>query len=513
MAGSLVLPFAAASALVILASVYLTLQLSAQAAERAVVRQAEQQAQRIGLHLNHKLAHHGELATANGDTSIEAAELDNPTAWAAAVDEMTAGLGIAKFHVFALDRRILFSTDAQIIGTVKKASPLFDLASVGKAASKLERNAYVPDESGLQNATKVLETYLPIWNDPKLPADRRELVGVMELYQDVHQELAFSLATSKEQLASTVASLLLLFAILLGVVIKFERVLKRGVREQERLQARASELLVTQAYNQQLQAVNLQLEERTQQAEQASRLKSEFLANMSHELRTPLNAIIGFSDVLIAGMLDPLTPDQKDSVTEIRDAGKHLLTLISDILDISKIEAGKLAVDQKPMSLATVVQDAERTMEPLVAAKGHTLTTSIPDGLPLVSADDLRVRQILLNLLSNAVKFTPAGGKIDVAALQVGQMIQVTVADSGVGILPELQETVFQKFERVERKGAHELNEGTGLGLPLARQLAELHGGTMWCESEPSVGSQFHFTLWVAEQNEDRMAGTVLQAA
>ena len=248
----------------------------------------------------------------------------------------------------------------------------------------------------------------------------------------------------------------------------------------------------------QVESTAVALEERTEQAEQASKAKSEFLANMSHELRTPLNGIIGFADVLLADMLGPLDEMQKDGINEIRGAGAHLLVIISDVLDIARIEAGKLQVDLTECSLVDVVGDAVRTLTPVAAAKQQHLAVSVDPALPAVLGDPVRLKQVLLNLLGNAIKFTPEQGRLQVEAEVRGAMVQIAVIDNGPGIPKDRQQTIFDKFERVERRGERTLNEGTGLGLALAKQLVELQQGTLWCESEVGVGSRFCFTVPLA---------------
>ena len=269
----------------------------------------------------------------------------------------------------------------------------------------------------------------------------------------------------------------------------FRGMLQRLARERNLVAAR------TIALEQAVQA----LEERTQQAEQASRAKSEFIANMSHELRTPLNGIIGFSDVLLAGVLGELAEEQRDAIAEVHGAGKHLLVIISDVLDIARIEAGKLQVDLTECRLVGVVGDAVRTLTPVAAAKQQHLTVSVDPALPAVLGDPVRLKQVLLNLLGNAIKFTPEQGRLQVEAEVRGAMVQIAVVDDGPGIPEDQQHAIFDKFERVERRGERTLNEGTGLGLALAKQLVELQQGTLWCESAVGAGSRFSFTVPLAQ--------------
>jgi PAS domain S-box-containing protein len=228
---------------------------------------------------------------------------------------------------------------------------------------------------------------------------------------------------------------------------------------------------------------------RARAAEEGSRLKSEFLANMSHELRTPLNAVIGFSEAMLAGLGGKLEERGRGYVADINESGRHLLELINDILDLSKIEAGKLELDEEPVSLAEVALACERIILPRARQTGVALITEIHPALPAVRGDERRLRQILLNLLSNAVKFTPAGGEIRVrAALTPAGGVELSVADTGIGMRAEDIPLALELFRQVD--GA--LNrrfEGTGLGLPLVKSLAALHGGTFRLESTLGKGT------------------------
>jgi signal transduction histidine kinase len=223
-------------------------------------------------------------------------------------------------------------------------------------------------------------------------------------------------------------------------------------------------------------------------AETANRTKSEFLANMSHELRTPLNAIIGFSEVIKIGMFGPLNERYRAYGGDIYSSGTHLLGLINEILDLSKLEAGQLELHEEEVDLAAVLQISKRQVETQAEKSKIRILESLAADLPLVRADNRRLQQILINLLSNAVKFTPEGGRVRVSMARKNGGVIVEVRDTGIGMSAEGIEKALQPFGQIDSTLSRKY-EGTGLGLPLAKHLAELHGGTLIVESRENVGT------------------------
>jgi signal transduction histidine kinase len=225
----------------------------------------------------------------------------------------------------------------------------------------------------------------------------------------------------------------------------------------------------------------------------ASHHKSEFLANMSHELRTPLNAIIGFSEVLSDRMFGDLNEKQEEYLKDIHASGTHLLSLINDILDLSKIEAGRMELELTDFDLPTALDNALMLVRERAQRRSLTLDTVVDAGVGQIQADERKIRQVVLNLLSNAIKFTTEGGRIELAAVPKDGCIEVSVSDTGIGIAQEDQETVFEEFRQVGT--ADKKAEGTGLGLTLCRKFIELHGGKIWVKSQLGAGSTFTFTI------------------
>ncbi len=233
--------------------------------------------------------------------------------------------------------------------------------------------------------------------------------------------------------------------------------------------------------------------ETAERLKEVDRLKSQFLANMSHELRTPLNSIIGFSRVILKGIDGPITDQQRQDLEAIFNSGQHLLGLINDILDISKIEAGKMELAFEPTDLQEIIRGVMSTAIALVKDKPIELQQSVPADLPTITADSRRIRQVLLNLVSNAAKFTDQGF-IRVEARVEGDYVVISVSDSGIGIPPEKLPNIFEAFTQVDASPSRKYG-GTGLGLTISKSFIELHGGRIWVESEPGKGSTFTFTL------------------
>jgi PAS domain S-box-containing protein len=229
-------------------------------------------------------------------------------------------------------------------------------------------------------------------------------------------------------------------------------------------------------------------------AEESNRVKSEFLATMSHELRTPLNSIIGFSDLMICGSVGEMADKQKKFLDNISLSGKHLLSLINNILDLSKIEAGKMELDYERFDVYATIDEVKQLVSPLADKNGVKLEILKDESLEKIDADRVKFKQILFNLASNAIKFTPRRGEVTIIAVKVNDKVQFSVKDTGIGISEEDRNKLFQPFTQIEST-INRRYEGTGLGLSLVKRMVELHGGSVWVESELGKGTTFTFEL------------------
>jgi signal transduction histidine kinase/HAMP domain-containing protein len=236
-----------------------------------------------------------------------------------------------------------------------------------------------------------------------------------------------------------------------------------------------------------------EIEEKGRELEAASRHKSQFLANMSHELRTPLNSVLGFTELLVDGIYGELPERAKATVSRVQANGRHLLGLINDVLDLSKIEAGQLTLTLEDYSLGQIVRSAVTAVEPLARSKGLALAATVPEHLPLGRGDERRLTQVLFNLAGNAVKFTERGA-VDIFADAVDGHFEIIVRDTGPGIAPEDQSLIFEEFQQVDNSSTRQKG-GTGLGLAISRRFVEMHGGTIDVESVPGSGSTFRIRI------------------
>ena len=375
--------------------------------------------------------------------------------------EHLAGLPIVKVKLFNVSGTTVFSTDFNETGEAEGADAGFRAAVGGQVASDIGRRNGMTSVDGRMFTGDVVESYIPLReNGPSSP-----VVGVFEIYADVSGALA---DVRHAQITEA--------AIIQGTFLAIYILLIMGVRRADLMVRRQSD-------------ANLALAAEVARAEVAHQTKSEFLANMSHELRTPLNAILGFSEVLAREYFGKLAPKQQEYLSDIRKSGQHLLDLINDILDMTKIEVGKLDLRETVVDLRHVIENSMPLVREQAEADGIELRTEFMAGLPYLRADERRVRQIVVNLLSNAVKFTEHGGQVTVgAARRRDGWLDIFVADTGVGMSEAELVVAMQPFRQVDNSLARR-HEGTGLGLPLTRELARLHGGELKLSSVPGKGT------------------------
>jgi signal transduction histidine kinase len=282
---------------------------------------------------------------------------------------------------------------------------------------------------------------------------------------------------------------------LIGVLDVQSETVNRFDEEDVRIQTALADQIAVAVQNARLYQQQVKTAE---EARKLDRLKNEFLASMSHELRTPLNSIIGYAEVMLDGVDGELPDEAMEDVQAIYDSGKHLLSMINDILDLAKIEAERLELDRTALPLAVVVDEVQRATAILVKDKPVEIKVELPAELPSIYADHVRLRQILNNLVSNAVKFT-SEGYVRITAQHVPdeRVVTVSVEDTGIGIAPEHIEVIFERFRQVDGSSSRRAG-GTGLGLNITKRLVEMHGGRIWVESELGKGSKFSFTMPVA---------------
>jgi signal transduction histidine kinase/CheY-like chemotaxis protein len=268
-------------------------------------------------------------------------------------------------------------------------------------------------------------------------------------------------------------------------------------------------LLLSATQDQELEQRNRELDEARRQAELQSQFKSRFLAGVSHELRTPLTAILGFAELLEQELQDRLEARHKEFMELITASARHLLGLVNEVLDLSRIEAGHLTISPARVEIRELVNAAVAGLKSLAALRGVELKIKVPDGLPPLHVDPMRIKQVLYNLLANAIKFTPSGGSVSLAVRAEGERMYLAVADTGIGIQAEDLPRLFQEFQRLAPPpGAPPAPEGTGLGLALSRRLVEMHGGEIAVESVPGSGSTFTVCLPISQRGEAEAAGS-----
>ena len=414
----------------------------------------------------------------NSAHTIETSALrDHPVTAKLRVDTVRQmqGLAVLKVKIYDLNGLTVFSTEAAQIDDDKSENAGFLSAKSGHVVSELtHRDTFSAFEQETVNRD-VLASYIPIivGNGQN---DRIE--GVFEVYYDLTELLARVKKSSNRQALIVSFTLGILYALLLALIYQRDRVVARQHRE------------------------NLALAAQAAAASEENRMKSEFLANMSHELRTPLNAILGFSDSMRSEIFGPLgVPRYREYLNDIWDSGRHLLGIVDDVLDMSKIEVGTMEIDPVELRLEDIFDHCIRLMAPACEEKNIRLEQSLPPESVRFDADERRINQMMLNIVSNAVKFSPEGSAIEISGEISGQGdLVIAIRDYGCGIAEEDMETVLKPFGQAA--GTYARNHGgTGLGLPISKSFAEMHGGTLKIASIQGKGTKVMMILPAARVN------------
>jgi signal transduction histidine kinase len=384
-----------------------------------------------------------------------------------AIETLMAGTPVARIKLYDLGGLTVFSTDTGQIGERldddEEELERFRSAVTGVTVSELESDAAPTAQASSAREHWVLSSYVPV----RRGGDSGSIEGVAEIYTDVTDVYAHIQRVGLAHTAIVGAAFLVVFLLLIGVVWRAERVIHKQHRR------------------------NLDLVANAARAEAASRAKSEFLANMSHELRTPLNAIIGFSSILKDEAFGPIGSGRyKEYAGDICNAGNHLLNVINDVLDLVKVDSGKMAVHAAPVDLRATAMSVAKLMEAEAAAGGIAVSMEVESGLAPIISDDTKIRQILMNLLSNAIKFTQSGGRVTLGVAQTagGRQTRIRVADTGIGMREEDVPIALAPFGQID-SALNRKHAGTGLGLPLSQRLARLLGGDLEVESSPGDGT------------------------
>ena len=406
--------------------------------------------------------------------------LAGPEGLTSTLPMLVKGLNINDVNLFDLNGTVVWSTKPHIVGKNNSASPLYQRAVSGKIASKLSRadtSAHLGDPA---KNTEIVATLLPLKD-----TQGGQIIGVMEIYRDVSDDVAVQVDQAKSAvLRITVATMggLLLFLVAFMVV-----------ADKSIYRSRRREVSLVENQLEERQRAAEELQQARDEAVEATTAKSAFLANMSHELRTPLNAIIGYSEMLQEEAKDLDREDFTPDLQMIRASGQHLLDLINDILDISKIEANKMELYIETFGIPEMVQDVAVVIHPLVDKNTNTLEVHCEDNLGSIRADMTKVRQVLFNLLSNASKFTERGTiSLDVARKTEDgtDWVSFSVTDTGIGMTPEQMDSLFKAFTQADASTSRKYG-GTGLGLALSRGLCQIMGGDITVESAAGKGSTF----------------------
>lgn len=434
---------------------------------------------------------------------ITTPKIDNYEDFSKKLRHLTLGPDIMRIKLWNKDMVVVWSDDRRLVGKTFRDNDELKEALEGEIASELSTLGKTEQEFERELKT-LLELYVPVRS-----ADGK-IESVFEVYQNLDPLYAEISRQKKIIWVSTTIGFTFLYLMLFGIV----RNASRRIEEQIEIIIKSKEELkeYSEHLEQKVSERTSELEEAKAAADDASRAKSDFLANMSHELRTPLNSIIGFSDAMKKGMSGALTDAQKDYLTDIYESGKHLLNLINEILDLSKIEAGKIELEKSKFDLGQTVDGSMMMFREKALKHDISVRSEVDPDIGESIADERRIKQVIINLLSNAFKFTPDSGSVTligrrVKAAEIESRIreiaspgadmdftEISVTDTGPGIREEDLPKLFKPFGQLESSLIKKY-EGTGLGLAISKKIVELHGGRIWVESEFGKGSRFVFVI------------------